>query len=155
MGYRLHSLLLESWENDLDPIFWALSKHMPCSWMLSDIFVFMDNKKKGRKDLPLLPILMLLLSQCRCIFVERITYGSSCAMMGNTSCNRCLCSPSSSTFITIFVCAGASYDSVVLKWERFILKVLMGWTFTKFVVIALGVEFCWLELHVEMLCSPT
>jgi hypothetical protein len=63
-------------------------------------------------------------------------------MMGNTSCNKCLRSPSSSTFITMSVCVGGSYDSIVLKWKTFILKVLLGWTFTKFIVIALGVEFC-------------
>ncbi len=81
---------------------------------------FMDNKKKGRKDLP------LLLIWCYCFHNKWITYGSSCAMMGNTSCNNCFRSRSSSTFIMMLVCAGGSFDYVALKSKMLILKVLLG-----------------------------
>jgi hypothetical protein len=41
-GILIAFIVIEkSWENELDPVFGALSKRMPCNWMFIDIFV--DN----------------------------------------------------------------------------------------------------------------
>ncbi len=66
-------------------------------------------------------------------------YGSSCAIMGNTSCNKCLHSPTSFAFIMTLVCVVGHFDFIALEQKRFITKVLLGCDFVRYVVMALGV----------------
>jgi hypothetical protein len=58
-------------------------------------------------------------------------YGSSCATMGNTSCNKCLYYPSSYEFIMALVCVVGPSHFIVLHWKRFATKVLLGYAFSK------------------------
>ncbi len=58
--------------------------------------------------------------------------GSSCAIMGNTFCNKCLCSPSFFAFISTLVCIVGPFDFIVSKWKRFMTKMSLGYVFAKF-----------------------
>jgi hypothetical protein len=70
---------------------------------------------------------------------NRIMYGSSCAIMGNIYCNKCLHSPLLLHSLQVLFCITKRSNSTTSDWKRFLTKVLLGCAFTKFVVMALGI----------------
>jgi hypothetical protein len=60
--------------------------------------------------------------------------------MGNISYNKCLRSLFSFVFIVALVCVAGPFVFIVLEWKRFVVKVLLGYTFARSIIVALGVE---------------